>query len=56
MKATLFAVAMTVSLAVWSAGSLGGAKLGQSTVSDPLNNDCPCTIYFMGRFWCVPCN
>ena len=55
MKSTLFAVAMVLSLAVSSASSAAPQKLGQPIVSDPSQNDCPCVLYWMGRYWCVPC-
>jgi hypothetical protein len=55
MKSTLFAVAMTVSLAVSGASQLSTSKFGQSTVADPLSQSCPCVVYFMGRWWCTLC-
>jgi hypothetical protein len=55
MKSMLFAAAMVLSLAV-SGAAVATARLpGQPAVTDPLNQSCQCVIYFMGRWYCVPC-
>jgi hypothetical protein len=55
MKSMLFAAAMVLSLVVSSATASPAGAPGQPIVSDPLNDNCQCAVYWMGRWWCVPC-
>lgn len=56
MKSTLFAVAMVLSLAVSSASAAAPQELGQPIVRDPVSQNCECIVYWMGEYWCVPCD
>jgi hypothetical protein len=53
-KSMIFAIAITITLAVAGAGQVARAGGEGTRLESTVAADC-CPFFFMGRWWCLPC-